>query len=375
MSQRVKKEGRFFGSGKIQELKNRVQDSQSDLVVFNGSLTPVQTRNLEKILQVPVMERNQLILKIFSDRAQSYEGRLQVELAQYLDELPRLRGAWLGSLSRQGGGVRARGPGEKAKETDRRQIQKKIRFLRKKLIHVRRTRLEQRKLRQKKPVCNFALIGYTNSGKSALLNCLSGSHVPAENHVFLTLDPITRRIFIPGLPQAVLTDTVGFIQDLPPHLISAFKATLEESAFADVLLHVIDLSHPHRQQQMEVVDSLVKELKWSHKPMIYVYNKKDKVSSAEMLFMRSNRFRCFVSALSREGIPRLLEEMKRAYFSVNKEMKLFFPKSDEHKIYTLSRTAHICKTECSQGGTLCLAQLSQQQISEWKSFILNEQLV
>ena len=316
------------------------------------------------------MERTQLILKIFSSRAKSYEGRLQVELAQCLDELPRVRGAWLGSLSRQGGGVGGRGPGEKALETDRRQIQKRIRTLKKKLVSLRINRFQQRKLRQRKNVCNFALIGYTNSGKSSLLNRLTGAQVPSQEHVFLTLDPVTRKIFVPGLPSSVLTDTVGFIQQTPPHLIEAFKATLEEAYFADVLLHVIDFSNPYMDEQIKVVDSLIEELGWEHKPCIQVYNKIDQASLDRSLGIQTHPYRCLVSARSGEGIDSLLQEMKKAYLGLSQKISLFFPKDEEHKIYTLSKEAHIYKTEQGQGGTLCLTQLSQQQMMNWELFIV-----
>lgn len=321
LSQRRK--DRFFGSGKIRELKYKVEETQSNLVLFNGSLTPVQSRNLTQFLKVPVMERTQVILKIFSSRARSYEGRLQVELAQCLDELSRVRGAWLGSLSRQGGGYSARGPGEKAKEIDRRQIQKKIRRLRKKLEAVRKTRSQQRKRRYRNNTCNFALAGCTNAGKSTLFNRLSGAQAPVENHVFLTLDPMTRKVFIPNLSGAVLTDTVGFIQNLPPHLISAFKAALEESLFSDVLLHVIDVSAANMKEQIQVVNTLIQDLKWDHKPIIHVYNKIDKISNRSALNIPSHPFQCTVSAHSGEGVSHLLNEMKRAYFSLNHKKYIF----------------------------------------------------
>ena len=370
LNQRQRKEKFLLGSGKIQEIKDRVEKTKANLVLMNVHLSPVHSRNLKNALGVPLMERTQLILKIFSQRAKSYEGQLQVELAQYLDELPRVRGAWLGSLSRQGGRVGGRGPGEKALETDRRQIQKQIRILRKKLLTLRKNRFQQRKLRQRRNICNFALIGYTNSGKSTLLNRLSGSKVPSQEHVFLTLDPVTRKIFVPGLPHSVLTDTVGFIQQIPPHLIEAFKATLEESAFADVLLHVIDLSSPYVHEQVKVVDSLIHELKWENKPCISVYNKIDQAPLKQTLHVQTGPYRCLVSAQSGEGIDHLLCEMKKAYLSLSQKISLFFPKNEEYKIYTLSKEAHIYKTEQGRGGTLCLTQLSQKQIVNWQPFII-----
>ena len=322
ISQRKKSSELIFGSGKIKELQNLIKEKQPELVIFNHALTGVQARNLKNTLQTHIIERTQLILKIFSDRARSYAGRLQVELAQCLDELPRVRGAWLGSLSRQGGGMGTRGPGEQAKETDRRQIQRRIRILRRKLKSLRQTRCQHRKLRQKSDARSFALIGYTNSGKSTLLNRLTRSQIPSADRLFLTLDPTTRKMFIPGLSNAVLTDTVGFIQDLPPHLIEAFQATLEESLFANVLLHVIDASHPNRNQQMEVVHSFIQSFGWSHKPVIHVYNKMDQVSFEKTLDIPSSEFQVFVSATSGEGISDLLSTMKQAYLTIHKPQVL-----------------------------------------------------
>ena len=357
----------YFGSGKIYELQDMISETASNLIIFNGRLTGVQARNLNNILKISIWERSQLILKIFADRARSYEGQLQVNLAQKLDELTRVRGAWLGSLSRQGGGLGARGPGEKALETDRRQIQKRIRILRKKIQVLRKNRVQQRKLRQRNQVTGFALIGYTNSGKSTLLNCLSRTKTEAQNQLFLTLDPATRKVFIPGLNPSVLTDTVGFIKDLPPHLISAFKATLEESACADVLLHVIDASNPNMKEQMTVVNSLIREFGWNEKPIIHVYNKMDQVCKA---FQRPpTAFYVKVSALSGQGIPHLLKEMKKAYLSLNKKVELFFPYSDEHILHSLKQKIKIHKTEQAQGGTLIQTGMSYDQINSWKNFI------
>ena len=363
--------GSFFGTGKIQELKEIVLKTKANLVIFNHRLSGVQSRNLSKILQTPVWERNQLILKIFADRARSYEGKLQVELAQRLDDLARVRGAWLGSLSRQGGGRSTKGPGEKALETDRRQIQNRIRVLRKKLQSVRQTRTEQRKQRKKNKTPGFALIGYTNSGKSTLLNSMCRAKAPCENQLFLTLDPLARKVFIPDLGSSVLTDTVGFIQDLPPHLISAFKATLEESSFADVLLHLIDLSSPNMLEQTQTVNSLIKDFGWSEKPIIHVYNKTDIELTENKLKIPNTPFRAMISAQKGDGIEHLLREMRRAYLSLNHNIELFFPKNKEHKIYSLGRQAEIHKILKSQRGTLLKAGLSREQIPFWKSFIVS----
>ena len=357
----------YFGSGKIHEIQDMILETGANLIIFNGRLTGVQARNLNNILKISIWERNQLILKIFADRARSYEGQLQVSLAQKLDELTRVRGAWLGSLSRQGGGVGTRGPGEKALETDRRQIQKRISILRKKLQTLRKNRFQQRKLRQRNQVCSFALIGYTNSGKSTLLNCLCKAKVDTQNQLFLTLDPTTRKVFVPGLNTSVLTDTVGFIKDLPPHLIEAFKATLEESACADVLLHVIDASSPNMKEQIATVNSLIREFGWHKQPIIHIYNKMDQVYKS---FQRPpTAFYAKASALSGKGIPQLLKEMKRAHLSLNKKVELFFPHSDEHIMNSLKQQIKVHKTEQAQGGTLLQIGMPYYQIDSLKNFI------
>jgi len=357
----------YLGSGKLHEIQNMILETGANLLIFNGRLTGIQARNLNNILKISIWERNQLILKIFAERARSYEGQLQVSLAQNLDELTRVRGAWLGSLSRQGGGVGTRGPGEKALETDRRQIQQRIRILRKKLQTLRKNRFQQRKLRQKNQVCSFALIGYTNSGKSTLLNCLSKAKVDTQDQLFLTLEPTTRKVFIPGLNKSILTDTVGFIKDLPPHLIEAFKATLEESACADVLLHVIDTSNPNMKEQIKTVNFLIREFGWHKKPIIHVFNKMDQVCKS---FQRPpTTFYAKISALSKKGIPHLLKEMKRAYLSLNKKIELFFPHNDEHIIHSLKQQIKIHKIEQAQGGTLLQTGMPYHQIDDWKNFI------
>ena len=363
----------YLGPGKIKELQKLIQDKKTSLVIFNHTLSGVQSRNLANILKCSLLERRQLILRIFTLRAQSYEGRLQAELAQKLDELPRMRGAWLGSLSRQAGGRSAqkkggRGPGEKALETDRRQIQKQILSLRKKIKNVRKSRSTARARRQKNEAVSFALIGYTHAGKSSLMSRLCKTKTAVSGGLFSTLDPRTKKVFVPGLKNCILTDTVGFIQNLPPHLISAFKATLEESSFADILLHVIDVSSPKMREQIRVVRQLVHELGWGKKPIIHVYNKLDLISLAPELEKTS--FRALISARSGQGTHHLLEQMKQAYFSLNKKVDLFFPAGEEHKIEHLRLSSDIHDTQKSAGGTLCRAGMRLGQAAQWKPFII-----
>ena len=360
----------LLGSGKRKELEEKVWELKPNYVIFDHSLSGVQTRNLEKLLKIPVLDRTQLILEIFAQRAESHEGKLQVELAQLMDQMPRMVGAWLGSLSRQGGGGAARGPGEKALEMDRRQAQIRIKRIKEKLEKVKKNRSQRRSVRKKKKVPTFALIGYTNSGKSTLLNYLTKSKVETKNQAFMTLDPKTRKVFIPGMREAVLTDTVGFIRNLPPHLISAFKATLEESAVADVLLHVVDISNPNRNRHIQVADELIEEFGWSDKPVIYVLNKTDLVPSEQNLLPPHCKNRVFISARTGHNIPALLQKMKTTIEELSETTELFFPKEEEYKIYDLSREAHILKKEEGSTGTLCYIKIPSNQTSSWKKYLL-----
>lgn len=359
----------LIGTGKVDELCQMVQETGAQLIVMDHQLTGVQTRNLETAIKARVIDRNQLILDIFALRAQTFEGKLQVELAQLLDQMPRMVDAWLGSLSRQGGGIGTRGPGETALENDRRRLRDKAAFIRKKLEGVRRNRSQYRNSRRRQEIPSFALIGYTNSGKSSLLNRLTGSQVLAKNQVFATLDPTTRKIFLPDGPPAVVTDTVGFIRKLPTQLIEAFKATLEESSEADVLLHVIDLSSPNLQRQIEVVENLIKEFNWQDKKIIHVFNKMD-VAPIEKQFQVKQYPRVFVSALTGQGIEQLKKLMVESLGEIQTEVQLYFPRHQEFKIYDLLREAQVHKKEIGSEGTVCYTHLTSPLLSRWKDYII-----
>jgi GTPase len=359
----------LIGSGKVDEVKEVVESSQAQIVIIDHQLSGVQARNLEAAIGCKVLDRNQLILDIFAQRAQTFEGKLQVELAQMLDQLPRMVDAWMGSLSRQGGGIGTRGPGETALESDRRRIRERMSQIRKKLESVSKNRAQHRQSRRRHEVPSFALIGYTNSGKSSLLNRLTGAQVMAKNMVFATLDPTTRKVFLPEGPPAVVTDTVGFIRKLPPQLIEAFKATLEESAEADVLLHIIDLSSPNMQRQMEVVDLLIKEFGWESKPLIYVFNKVD-IAPLEKQFQIDRWPRVLVSAMNGQGVEQLKKTMADAVSGLQSEVELWFSHIDEHKIFDLSRDAKIIRKEPNSEGTICVAPLTPSQLTKWRDYIV-----
>lgn len=359
----------LIGSGKVQEIAESANELGATLLIIDHVLSGSQLRNLETELKVKVLDRSQLILDIFAQRAQTYEGKLQVELAQALDQLPRMVGGWLGSLSRLGGGIGTRGPGETALEMDRRRIKERVEIIKKKLEVVRKNRAQYRSQRRKLKVPSFALIGYTNSGKSSLLNKLTQSNVLAKDQVFATLDPTTRKVYLPEINNAVMTDTVGFIRKLPTHLIEAFKATLEESAEADILVQVIDLSSPQMDQQIEIVDKLIQEFGWDKKPMIYVFNKVDKASMESQLKVKVFP-RVLVSALTGQGLDRMREVMVETVKSQIEKKELYFVKKDEFKIYDLGRDAQIVKQESTPSGTLVEVFLTENLINKWGEYIV-----
>ena len=269
--------GTYFGTGKLEEIKARREDLEYDMVLVDGDLTPAQQRNLERQLDVKVIDRTALILDVFARRAATHEGRLQVELAQLEYRLPRLTGLWT-HLSRQGvGGVGLRGPGETQLESDRRELGKRITHIKRELTEVHRHRQLYRDRRRSVPVPVVALVGYTNAGKSTLLNTITGANVMAEDKLFATLDPTTRRTVMPGGREVLLTDTVGFINNLPTLLIAAFRATLEEINEATVLLHVVDATHPNAAEQMTTVLAVLEELGVDDRPMITALNKVDRL--------------------------------------------------------------------------------------------------
>jgi GTP-binding protein HflX len=298
----------FIGEGKVQEVRELAQNLGADLVVFDNELSPAQVRVLTEAVGVQVMDRSALILDIFAQRARTAEGRLQVELAQYQYLLPRLTGMWT-HLTRQNaaGGkspIGTRGPGETQLETDRRHIRRKIQKLEQDLQEVRRVRAVQRDRREKNEVPVVAIVGYTNAGKSTLLNRLTGSEIPANNRLFDTLDTTTRTLELSDTCTVLLSDTVGFIRKLPHHLVRAFRATLEELEYADLLLHVIDFSSPEWSAQAEVVDRLIRDLGAQQTPCIRVYNKCDLAFSGDFA---KEEDAVSISAKTGEGIDRLMQ--------------------------------------------------------------------
>lgn len=360
----------LLGSGKVKEIGEMAKECGVSTIIIDHQVTGVQSRNLEQEWAgIKVLDRSQIILEIFADRAQTYEGKLQVELARLLDQLPRMVGAWLGSLSRQGAGIGTRGLGEKAIELDRRQARKQAAQIRKKLENVRKQRGQRRSTRKKNAIPTFAIIGYTNSGKSCLLNQLTQSKVLSKDLLFATLDPTTRKVHLGDNQVALLTDTVGFIRRLPHHLIDAFKATLEESADADILIHVIDLSNPHMEQQIKVVDELIEQFQWQDKPIIHAYNKID-IAPYQKRFHAKGSHRVFISAHTGEGIEYLKTFMKRAIDQLAVKVDLFIPIEDKARIFELTREAQSLVQEENPHGISCHAHIIPSRLSKWKKYIL-----
>ena len=293
----------LIGSGKLRELEEAARDMQAEVVIFDENLSPAQQRNIERKIGCRVIDRTQLILDIFATRARTREGKLQVELAQLNYMLPRLAGRGV-ELSRLGGGIGTRGPGETKLESDQRKIHKRIHKIKEDLERVRSHRGLHRAQRHSIPVPTVSLVGYTNAGKSTLFNALTRAGTLASNQLFATLDPLLRRIKLPSNREVILSDTVGFIHKLPTTLVSAFRATLEEVTQADLLLHVIDISSPHRQQQREAVIGILEELKVSSKPTLEVYNKIDLVQHAARPFSPASSLS--ISATQAIGLDSLL---------------------------------------------------------------------
>lgn len=273
----------FIGSGKVGELAVRCKESTANVIIFDDDLTPAQGRNLAEVLgaEIKVIDRTELILDIFAQRARTREGKIQVELAQLQYMLPRLTGLWT-HLSRQNGAIGTRGPGETQLEVDRRRVQEKIGRLKRDLEEVRKNRRIERSGRQRMHWPVVSLVGYTNTGKSTLLNALTGAEVLAQDKLFATLDPTTRKVRLPNNQNILLTDTVGFLRKLPHQLVEAFNATLEEVTEADLLLHVVDVSHPQAREQIKAVDVVLKEIGAGDKPMVIALNKMDRLSGASV---------------------------------------------------------------------------------------------
>ena len=318
----------YVGKGKLEEINELVAETEARVVIFDDELTPTQQRNVESALEVKVIDRTALILDVFGRHARTYEGKLQVELAQHQYLLPRLVGQW-SHLERLGGGIGTRGPGETQLETDRRLIRRRIQKITRELEDVRRRRTLQMGRRKSASIPIVSLVGYTNAGKSTLFNALSAAKVEAADQLFSTLDPVTRRVRLPSGAPLLLTDTVGFIQKLSPTVVAAFRATLEELSESDLLLHVVDITHPKSSEQADVVETTLRELGLEDKPRLLVLNKMDLLpegsngpdgSGAPTSLGRQDQNKVFISAAKGWNMDTLLQEIEDQLMAIDKPL-------------------------------------------------------
>ena len=336
----------FIGEGKALEVKMLVEATESTMVIFDNELSPGNIRALEEIIGVTVLDRSALILDIFAQRAKTREGRLQVELAQYQYLLPRLSGMGT-SLSRQGGGIGTRGPGETKLETDRRHIRERIARLQSELAQVRQVRSVQRERRMKNSVPVVAIVGYTNAGKSTLLNRLTGAGIPANNRLFDTLDTTSRQLTVSDNLSVILTDTVGFIAKLPHHLVDAFRATLEELQYADLLLHVIDSADGHREEHIAVVEKLIGQLAKPGVPVLRCYNKADLTPREDI---PTGEDTVAISAAAGTGMEALLSAIEKALGHGRRHIVVTLPYAMGGMVETLHDGAQVLSVEYTSEG-------------------------
>ena len=358
----------FIGEGKAQEVRMLVEATESTMVIFDNELSPGNIRALEEIIGVPVLDRSTLILDIFAQRAKTREGRLQVELAQNKYLLPRLSGMG-NSLSRQGGGIGTRGPGETKLETDRRLIRDRINRLEAELEQVRQVRSVQRERRIKNSIPVVAIVGYTNAGKSTLLNQLTGAGIPANNRLFDTLDTTSRLLTVSDNLDVVLSDTVGFIAKLPHHLVNAFHATLEELEYADLLLHVIDASDPNREEHIQVVNRLITQLAKPETPVLRCYNKADLVSPADIPVGEDV---VALSARSGAGCQELLQAIERALNHARHHVVMTLPYSMGGQVETLHNNARVIGVDYSAEGIVVEAILDDILYGRLRDYVTKE---
>ncbi len=356
----------LLGQGKLDEIAGFVQAYDADLVVFNQDLTPAQLRNLEQALQTKVLDRSELILDIFAQRARSREGKFQVELAQLEYTLPRLSGKGV-SMSRLGGGIGTRGPGETKLEVDRRRIRLKISKIKEEIDKLEQRRQLHRQKRKGVPISTTSLVGYTNAGKSTLFNRLTSSETYASSRLFATLDPLVRRLELPSGKEALLADTVGFIRRLPHTLVAAFHATLEETLEADLILHVIDVSHPNHAALRTAVYEVLDQIGHGDKPILEVYNKIDLLPRIPVT--DSSRPSVFVSAKTGHGCGELLERMEAALSQTHRPVHLTIPLHRGDIVSQLRERARIESQDYREDGVHVLAFLSPSDLGRFQEFV------
>jgi GTP-binding protein HflX len=367
--------GTFIGKGKADEFADHCRRSDVDTVIFDDELSPAQSRNLERVFNCKILDRTSLILDIFAQRARTREGKLQIELAQLQHLLPRLTRFW-GHLSRQKGGIGMRGgEGETQLETDRRRVQDRIARISRDLEVVRRQRSTQRNQRQRNHWALASIVGYTNAGKSTLLNQLTGAGVLAEDKLFATLDPTTRRLRLPTNQNVLLTDTVGFIRKLPHGLVEAFKATLEEVVQADLLVHVVDVSQEQALEQIQAVEAVLKEIGAEGKPTLMVFNKIDRLNGTrDVLAQLQERHPRGValSAATGEGVPALLQELGSELRPIRQFMELSVPHNQPGVIARLHKVAQVVERRYTGQSARFKARIPPHLRQEFEPFFVRE---
>jgi GTP-binding protein HflX len=365
----------FLGKGKLEELKLRAEELRADVVIFDDEITPHQQRNLEKLFVKPVIDRTELIIEVFAQRAHSREARLQIELAKFRYQLPRLKRLWT-HLSRQagtagGGGAYLKGEGEKQIEIDRRILRRQIERLKKEIEDVADQRVVQRNLRKRTSIPTFSIVGYTNAGKSTLLHALTGAKVLVEDKLFATLDTTTRKFTLPNKQEILLIDTVGFIRKIPHMVVAAFKSTLEEAVHADILLHLIDVSHPKAEEQAEETMKVLEELGASEQPIITVFNKVDQCPNPLILTKLRLKYpkTVAISALNGEGIDELLDVMTKEIALLRVVAMLRIPQSHYALVSELMREGRVISCEYEENDVLMKVEIPAQMMHKVSSFV------
>lgn len=366
----------FISEGKLEELVLQAHDCQANLVIFDEEISPAQQRNLEKAFKLTVMDRTEVILKVFGQRAQTKEAKLQIELAQLKYQFPRLKRLWT-HLSRQagtsgsgGGGAYLKGEGEKQIEIDKRILKRKVERLESEIDAVKATRQTQRSAREKSGIPIFAIIGYTNAGKSTLLNALTEANVFVEDKLFATLDTTTRKFLLPNNQEILLIDTVGFIRKLPHLLIAAFKSTLEEALQADILIHLVDVSNPAALEQAEASYEVLKQLGAEKKPIITVFNKIDKIESNAIITKLKFKYprTVSISAAQKLGFDELIEKMQEEIANLRDLVFLRIPQKDYAVVSEIIRVGHVLKQDYDENDVILEVELPKHLANKYKKW-------